>query len=339
MASLLDPPFRNIAILGAGGMGTALAVLLARTTGSVRLWGRDAIRSAAIQSSRENVRHLPGITLPTSTVVTADAGEAFAGCDLIVAAIPTAFLRSTLAGIAEFAPPSVPALSVVKGIEQGTFARPSAIILETLGPRPIAVLSGPSHAEEVARGLPASVVVASDDDALNIRVQDALNGPTFRVYTNRDMLGVELAGALKNILGVAAGICDGLEFGDNAKAALLSRGLVEIARFACEMGARPATFLGLAGVGDVITTCYSKFGRNRAVGEKIGRGATLAEVLATMTDVAEGVTTARSVHALAEARGVAMPITDEVDRILHEGKPPRVAVTDLMLRLPKVEWP
>jgi glycerol-3-phosphate dehydrogenase (NAD(P)+) len=256
-----------------------------------------------------------------------------------VAAIPTAFLRETLAGMAAEVPPGVPALSVVKGIEQGTFARPSEVIVQTLGPRPVAVLSGPSHAEEIAKGLPASVVVASDDEALAARVRDALNGPTFRVYTNDDVLGVEMSGAMKNILGVAAGICDGLGFGDNAKAALLTRGLVEIARFSCDMGAKPSTFLGLAGVGDVITTCYSPFGRNRAVGMKIGRGATLAEALAGMADVAEGVTTARSVHALARSRGVAMPITDEVYRILHENKPPRAAVTDLMLRLPKVEWP
>ena len=336
---IADGPFHAVTIVGAGGMGTALAVLLARTTNSVRLWARDADRAADTQLRRENTRHLPGVALPPSILVTSDAREAFSGTDLVVAAIPTAFLRETLTRIAGATPASVPALSVVKGIEQETFARPSAILVETLGPRPIAVLSGPSHAEEIARGLPASVVVASDDETLNLRVQAALNGPSFRVYTNSDVLGVELAGALKNILGIAAGICDGLEFGDNAKAALLSRGLVEISRFACEMGARPATFLGLAGVGDVIATCYSRFGRNRAVGEKIGRGATLAQILATMTDVAEGVTTTRSVHALAEARGIAMPITDEVYRILHEGKPPRAAVVDLMMRLPKVEWP
>lgn len=334
-----EGPFPVVSILGAGGMGTALAVLLARTTSSVRLWSRDAERAADIQQRRENVRHLPGVALPASILVTSDADEVFSGSDLVIAAIPTSFLRETLTRIARSTPIGVPALSVVKGIEQETFARPSTILLETLGPRPIAVLSGPSHAEEFARGLPASVVVASDDEVLNLRIRDALNGPSFRVYTNSDVLGVELAGALKNILGIAAGICDGLEFGDNAKASLLSRGLVEIARFACEMGARPATFLGLAGVGDVIATCYSRFGRNRSVGERIGRGATLAEILATMTDVAEGVTTARSVHALAKTRGVAMPITDEVYRILHEGKPPREAVTDLMMRLPKDEWP
>lgn len=332
-------PFRHVAILGAGGMGTALAVLLARTAETVRVWGRDPGRAREIQAARENRRHLPGVPLPDEVRVDPDPRAACDGCDLAIAAVPTAFLRATLAPFAAILPGEVPALSVVKGIEQGTFLRPSAILREALGARPIAVLSGPSHAEEVARGLPASVVVASDEEPLAIRVRDALNGPTFRVYTNTDVLGVELAGALKNVLGVAAGICDGLGFGDNAKAALLSRGLVEIARFACEMGARPSTFLGLAGVGDVITTCYSRFGRNRGVGERIGRGETLPEILATMTDVAEGVTTARSVRALAAVRGVPMPITEEVDRILHEGKSPREAVTDLMMRLPKEEWP
>lgn len=334
-----EGPFRRVAILGAGGMGTALACLLARSAETVRLWSRDPHRAGVIQSTRENTRHLPGVRLPDSVEVVSDPNLACDECELVVVAIPTAFLRATLGDFAGLIPPEIPALSVVKGIEQGSFARPTEIIAEVVGPRPVAVLSGPSHAEEVAHGLPASVVSASSDENLNIRIRDALNGPTFRVYTNSDVLGVELAGALKNILGVAAGICDGLGFGDNAKAALLTRGLIEVARFACELGARPATFLGLAGVGDVITTSYSKFGRNRAVGERIGRGETLDQILATMTDVAEGVTTARSVHGLAAARGVAMPITDEVYRILHEGKSPRVAVSDLMMRLPKDEWP
>jgi glycerol-3-phosphate dehydrogenase (NAD(P)+) len=229
-------------------------------------------------------------------------------------------------------------LSVIKGIENDTFARPSKIILETLGTRSVAILSGPSHAEELARGLPASVVVAGADDWLNVQVRDALNHGMFRVYTNSDAIGVELAGALKNILGIAAGICDGLGFGDNAKAALLTRGLVEITRFGVRLGAQAATFSGLAGFGDVVTTCYSKFGRNRAVGERIGRGASLSEVLADMVNVAEGVPTTRSVNDQALERGIEMPITNELYQILFQGKSPRAAVTDLMIRLPKQEW-
>lgn len=334
-----DPPLRHVAILGAGGMGTALAVLLARGGSTSRIWAREPARAAEIERDRVNERHLPGVALPAEVHATGDPAEAVAGADLIIAAIPSAFLRSTLGGLAAAIPAGLPVLSVVKGIEAGTFARPSQIIEDVAGPRPLAVLSGPSHAEEIARGLPASVVVAGRDDALNHRVRDALNREMFRVYTNDDALGVELAGALKNILGVASGICDGLGFGDNAKAALLTRGLAEIRRFAVDLGARAETFAGLAGVGDVVTTCYSPFGRNRALGEKIGRGATLTEVRQGMRDVAEGVYTTRSVHEQARRRGVAMPITDEVHAILFEGKAPLAAVTDLMLRQPKVEAP
>jgi glycerol-3-phosphate dehydrogenase (NAD(P)+) len=318
-------------------MGTALALWFGQEVRSVQLWARDAAHAAELARTRVNDRHLPGVVLPEVVEVTPNACDATGGADLIVAAIPSAFLRATLQGQAERIPPGIPVLSVVKGIENATFARPSQIIVATLGPRSVAVLSGPSHAEELARGLPASVVVGGSDEALNGAVRDALNQGMFRVYTNPDALGVELAGALKNILGIAAGICDGLGFGDNAKAALLTRGLVEIARFAVHLGAQPATFYGLAGVGDLITTCYSPFGRNRAVGARIGRGEPPETVLAGMVNVAEGVPTTRSVHDQARQRGVEMPITDEVYQILFHGKPPRDAVIDLMLRVPKDE--
>ncbi len=327
----------QVAVLGSGGFGTALAMLFATVAPRVTLWARDPRHAEELATRRENLRHLPGVALPPEVRPTADAGLATRGADLLVVAIPTAFLRNTLTAIAGQIPAGVPALSVVKGIEDGTFARPSQIIVEALGPRPVAVLSGPSHAEEVARNLPASLVVAGADSRLNERVQEALNRETLRLYTNTDALGVELAGALKNILGIAAGVCDGLGFGDNAKAALLTRGLAEIARFAIDLGARPETFAGLAGVGDVVTTCYSPFGRNRAVGLAIGRGATPAEALAGLPHVAEGVTTAKSVYHQALARGVEMPITREVYRVLHEGKDPRAAVAELTLRPPREE--
>jgi glycerol-3-phosphate dehydrogenase (NAD(P)+) len=329
---------KRVAILGAGGMGTALSVLLAKTGCAVQLWSRDAGHAAELQAVRENRRHLPGVALPERVVATANACDATAGADMLVAAVPSAYLRATLTKLAESVPLSVPVLSVVKGIENETFARPSQIITEALGTRGVCVLSGPSHAEEIARGLPASVVVAGLDEALNVRVRDALNQGLFRVYTNPDATGVELAGALKNILGIAAGICDGLGFGDNAKAALLTRGLVEIARFAVDLGAEQSTFFGLAGVGDVVTTCYSPFGRNRALGERVAKGASLAEACAASPNVAEGVPTTKSVHDMAVKRGVEMPITTEVYRILFEGKAPLAAVTDLMVRTPKVEW-
>jgi glycerol-3-phosphate dehydrogenase (NAD(P)+) len=334
---LIRSSMRRIAILGAGGMGTALALLFDKRGAEVRLWSRDPEQAEQFAMNRLNWRHLPGITVPQSVRITASVFEAAHDAELIVAAIPTPYLRATLSDLAAQLPAGVPVLSVVKGIEYGTFARPSQIIQETTGPRPVTVLSGPSHAEELARGLPASVVVSGEDQALTACVRDLLSQESFRVYTSSDALGVELAGALKNILGIGAGICDGLGFGDNAKAALLTRGLVEIARLGVNLGARLSTFHGLAGVGDVVTTCYSPFGRNRSVGERIGRGEPLEHVLAEMVNVAEGVPTTRSVHALADRRGVEMPITAELYRVMFEGKSPRTAVTDLMGRLPKVE--
>ena len=329
---------KRVAILGAGGMGTALALLFARRGLAVQIWARNPETSSEMVRTRENARHLPGVTIPPEIGITSNVCNATECADLMVAAIPSAYLRATLVEIAERVPVKVPVLSVVKGIENETLARPSRIIVEALGERSVAILSGPSHAEELAKGLPASLVVAGEDEALNVRVRDALNSWSFRVYTNPDAIGVELAGALKNVLGIAAGICDGLGFGDNAKASLLTRGLVEMARFAVDQGARPSTFYGLAGVGDVVTTCYSPFGRNRSVGESLGRGRTLAETLAGMSNVAEGVPTARSLHEWARRRGVAMPIADEVYRILFEGKSPLAAVSDLMERDPKEEW-
>jgi glycerol-3-phosphate dehydrogenase (NAD(P)+) len=329
---------KRVAILGAGGMGTALALLFARRGLAVQLWARHEADAQAMARSRENARHLPGVELPAGIGITSNPCDATEAADLMVAAIPSAYLRATLSSLAERVPLKIPVLSVVKGIENETLARPSRIIVETLGPRSVAILSGPSHAEELARGLPASLVVAGEDERLNLAIRDALNGGSFRVYTNPDAVGVELAGALKNVLLIAAGICDGLGFGDNAKAALLTRGLVEMARFAVDQGARPSTFYGLAGVGDVVTTCYSPFGRNRSVGESLGRGKTLAETLGGMANVAEGVTTARSLHEWAEQRGVEMPIAAEVYRILFEGKSPLAAVSALMERDPKDEW-
>jgi glycerol-3-phosphate dehydrogenase (NAD(P)+) len=321
-------------------MGTALALLLARSGAlvDVRLWCRDPEHAGQLAHGRVNVRHLPDVTIPDEITVTADAGNALSGADLIVAAIPTSYLRESLERIAALVPAGVPVLSVVKGIEYGTFARPSQIIKATLGARPTSVLSGPSHAEELARGLPASVVVSGPSDEWNDRIRDLLSHQSFRVYTSSDALGVELAGALKNILGIAAGICDGLGFGDNAKAALLTRGLVEIVRLGVDLGGKRETFYGLAGVGDVVTTCYSPYGRNRSLGERIGRGETLEQILAGMVNVAEGVPTTRSVCSLARTRGVEMPITTELHKVLFENKLPRSAVVDLMVRVPKVEW-
>lgn len=328
----------RVAVLGSGGMGTAMAVLLARAVGSVALCARDPELARVLASSRENPKHLPGAFLPPQVEPTHDPAEALRGAELVVVAVPSAYVRATLSSLARHVPGSLPVLSVVKGIENETFLRPSQVMTEILGQRPIAVMSGPSHAEEMVRGLPTSVVVAGADVALNARIQALMNRERFRVYTNQDLVGVELAGALKNILGIAAGICEGLGFGDNAKAALLTRGLVEMSRFAMALGGQASTFAGLAGVGDVITTCYSAFGRNRAVGLRVARGEGIDRIVASMTDVAEGVPTTRSVHAMALQHRIEMPITREVHGILFEGKPPLAALTDLMLRPPKVEW-
>jgi glycerol-3-phosphate dehydrogenase (NAD(P)+) len=332
----MDPV--NIAILGAGGWGTALALVAALDPRrNVRLWPSRAETSAELLKTRENHRFLPGIHIPPAIRLTTDLAEAVAGAHLIVEAIPTIHLRPTMTRIASQLPANVPIVSLTKGIEIDTFRRPTEILAELTGPRPLAVLSGPSHAEEVARQLPATVVAASSDADLARRVQESFTSERFRIYTNSDVVGVEIAGALKNVIGIAAGICDGLGCGDNAKAALLTRGLAEMTRFGVALGAEPATFAGLAGMGDLITTCMSAHGRNRSVGMRLAQGERPADILSSMTMVAEGVFTARSVHAEAQGMDLAMPITAEVFRVLYEGKDPRRAVQDLMVRAPRSE--
>ncbi|MCS6864914.1 MAG: NAD(P)H-dependent glycerol-3-phosphate dehydrogenase [Gemmataceae bacterium] len=327
----------TFAILGSGGWGTAMAVLLAKNPDyRIRLWSAHAENAELIRRTRCNERLLPGVLLADSIVVTGDEAEAVADADGWITAIPTAYLRSTLTRLARVRTSDVPVISLTKGIEIDTFRRPSEIIAETLQTENVAVLSGPSHAEEVARGLPTSVVVAAADARLAVWVQQRFASDRFRVYTNSDLIGVELAGALKNVIGIAAGVCDGLGYGDNAKAALLTRGLVEMARFGVAQGAEHATFYGLAGTGDLITTCFSPHGRNRRVGYRLGRGEPLDEVLRG-PQVAEGVFTSRSVHDRAVRSGLDIPIMAGVYQVLYEGKPPLVAVQDLMTRSQKQE--
>lgn len=327
----------TFAILGSGGWGTAIAVLLAKNPDyRVRLWSAHPENAELIRRTRVNERLLPGVPLADSILVTGDEAEAVANADCWITAIPTAYLRNTLTRLARVRTADVPVVSLTKGIEIDTFRRPSEIIHEILATENVAVLSGPSHAEEVARGLPTSVVVAAADARLAVWVQQRFASDRFRVYTNSDLIGVELAGALKNVIGIAAGVCDGLGYGDNAKAALLTRGLVEMARFGVAQGAEHATFYGLAGTGDLITTCFSPHGRNRRVGYRLGQGEPLSEVLRG-PQVAEGVFTSRSVHDRAVRSGIDTPIMAGVYQVLHEGKPPLVAVQDLMTRSPKQE--
>lgn len=330
----------KVTVLGSGAMGTGCSILLADRPGErVALWSRNTAHAAEIGASRENRRLLPGVHLPESICVTSDLAEAVADADLLVAAIPTAYLRTALVGMTGVIGPGVPVVSVVKGIENGTFFTPSRIIREVLGPRDVVALCGPSHAEEFARRKPASVVVAGNDDELLKLVQARFTTDRFRVYTNHDLVGVELAAALKNVVAIAAGISDGLQYGDNAKAALLTRGIVEISRFGVALGAHLETFAGLAGIGDLMTTCFSGYGRNRRVGERLGQGATLQQVLGEISGVAEGVTTCRSVFDLARERGIEMPICTEVYRVLFEGKSPVDATDSLMLRPLRAELP
>ena len=333
------PPRRpeTVAVLGGGAMGTCCAKLIAENGHAVRLWVRTPDHAAALRRDRENRRLLPGVRLPEGLAVTHDPAAAADGATRLLVAVPTKYLRDCLAGLAPHLPAGVPALSVVKGIEFGSFARPSQIVRETLGDRPVAALGGPCHAEEAANRLPASVVVASQDAADAVGVQALLNSDRFRVYTNDDLIGVELAGALKNVVAVAAGICDGLGLGDNSKSALITRGAAEIARFGAAFGARPETFAGLAGVGDLITSCVSRHGRNRSVGERLGRGEPASSVTGDSGKVAEGVNTVRSVLPLAGERGVRMPVCREVHAVLFGGKPVAETVDALMTRPPGEE--
>lgn len=319
-------------------MATACSILLAEHAGqTVSLWARNEVYAADFQKCRENRRLLPGISIPDNVEVTSDIAHAVDGADFLVAAIPTKFLRDALTGLSEYLTDNRPIVSVIKGIENETFQRPSEIISDVLGERTVVALGGPSHAEEIARRLPASVVAASGDITVAREVQKLFATERFRVYTNLDIIGVELAGALKNVIAIAAGICDGLEYGDNAKSALMTRGLVEISRFGVACGAEKLTFSGLAGIGDLITTCNSPYGRNRNVGERLGRGETLSQILDSMDAVAEGVTTTRSVYEMAEKQGIDMPITKEVYRVLFEDLSPKQATETLMMRPPKDE--
>jgi glycerol-3-phosphate dehydrogenase (NAD(P)+) len=312
-------------------MGTACALLLARNPEHrVILWCPQVDRARLLAATRENERFLPGVKIPGPVEITADFKATAA--DAYVLAIPTVYLRDALQRLRPAWPTRGPIVSVIKGLERETFKRPSEIIAEFLPGSTVAALSGPSHAEEVARGMPASLVAASEIRGLAVDVQRWFSQERFRVYTSDDLIGTELAAALKNVIAVAAGICDGLGFGDNAKSALMTRGLVEMVRFGCSLGATEKTFYGLAGVGDVITTCVSRHGRNRELGERIGKGEKLDAILASTRKVFEGVWTASSVYHFALQRGISVPVTTEVYRILFEGKDPLTAAKDLMTR-------
>ena len=338
--------FKNISIIGDGAMGTVLAMLLCEKRDcsspvgmTVRMWGYDRGQLEQIEAAGENKKFLPGYKLPKGLVFEAEDERIMAGAELIVSAVPCQLMRRVWRRLKDYVPEGVPIVSVAKGIENDTLLCPTQILADVLGENhnPYCALSGPTIADELARKLPATACAASSDEGLARKVQKAFSVPWFRVYTNTDIVGVELAGAMKNIIAIAAGIIDGTGAGDNAKAALLSRGLAEITRLGLACGARPQTFAGLTGLGDLVTTCISPKGRNRSFGERIGRGQTVEQAERSTESVIEGIATCESVCALGRRYKVEIPITEAIYEVLFENKPVLAAISDLMKRQLKAE--
>ena len=342
--------FKNISIIGDGGMGTVLGMLLCEKGVAARIWGYDREQLAQIAALRENKKFLPGYKLPDALAFEPDDGRIMAGADLVVSAVPCQFMRRIWSRLKDHVPAGVPIVSVAKGVENDTLLRPTQILADVLQftqddtdgrgrarSGGLAALSGPTIADELARKLPATACVAARDEKLAKQIQRTFSVPWFRVYTNVDIVGVELAGAMKNIIAIAAGIIDGTRAGDNAKAALLTRGLAEITRLGVAMGAMPQTFAGLTGLGDLVTTCISPTGRNRSFGERIGRGQTVDHAQHVNESVVEGIATCESVVALARRYDIEMPITQAVYEVLFENKPVQEAIADLMRRQLKAE--
>lgn len=330
----------EVAVLNAGGWGTALAVVLARAGHAVRLWARRPEQAAALAAGRVNEAYLPGVGLPDAVLPTNDLGAAVAGCAAVVMVPISAALRELAQRLGPLLPDDALVVHGTKGLERESLLRLSQVVereLRSTHQGRVAALSGPTHAEEVGRGIPAAAVVASPDSASAAALQGILSGPTFRVYTNSDVVGVELCGALKNVVALATGIGDGLGGGDNARAALITRSLAEISRLVVAAGGRAETVAGLAGVGDLVATCTSRHSRNRRAGEQIGRGVPLERVLAESPQVVEGVPATRAALALARRYGVTMPIVEQAHAVLFEGRDPRDAMVELMARDPTAE--
>jgi glycerol-3-phosphate dehydrogenase (NAD(P)+) len=320
------------AVIGAGAWGTALATLLADNGHPTVVWAYEPDVAEAINDAHENPRFLPGVQLHPELRATADKATAVTAAELVVYATPSHVLRDVSSSARAWMSPNATLVVATKGIERERLALMTDVIAEEFAGHPVVALSGPSFASEVAARQPTAIVAASTDAAAARRAQEVLSSPSFRVYTHDDVIGAELAGALKNVMAVATGISDGLELGFNARAALITRGLAEMMRLGARLGARPSTFAGLAGVGDLVLTCTGALSRNRTVGLEIGRGATLSEVLAGRETVAEGVITTESAKALAEREGVEMPIVNAVHRVLFERQPARWALVELMTR-------
>jgi glycerol-3-phosphate dehydrogenase (NAD(P)+) len=332
----------RVAILGAGIWGTALSLVLSRSPRAheISLWVRDARLADEIRRKRENINYLPGHTLAEQIQVAQDLDEAMSGAAIVIGAMPSAHAREVYSAAASRIAPRTAVVSATKGLEPATHARMSEVIAQVVpaarAPR-LAVLSGPSFALEVAGGAPTAVVLASHDSGLAAELQEEFAAPNFRLYTNDDMLGVELAGAMKNVIAIAAGTCEGLRLGSNSLAALITRGLAEMSRLAVALGARRETLSGLAGLGDLVLTCTGSLSRNRRVGFELGKGRLLHEIISGMHGVAEGVGTTSALLALARENKIDLPITDQVDAILHQGKAPREAIRAIMERPPRQE--
>ncbi|WP_432247747.1 NAD(P)H-dependent glycerol-3-phosphate dehydrogenase [Streptomyces sanyensis] len=327
------------AVLGTGSWGTAFGMVLADAGCEVVLWGRRPELAEAVNTTRTNPDYLPGIELPAGLRATTDAGEALSGADFTVLAVPSQTLRANLAAWTPDLAPGTLLVSLMKGVELGTAKRMSEVVEEVAGVAAdrVAVVTGPNLAKEIASRMPAAAVVACRDEEAARRLQSACHTPYFRPYTNTDVVGCELGGAVKNVIGLAVGIADGMGLGDNAKGSLITRGLAETTRLGLAMGADPLTFSGLAGLGDLVATCSSPLSRNHTFGTNLGRGMTLAETIAVTRQTAEGVKSCESVLDLARRHGVDMPITETVVGIVHEGKPPVVALKELMSRAAKPE--
>lgn len=334
----------KITIIGAGAWGTGLAIVLGRKgTHQVRLWAHEKEVSDTIQQGRVNEKFLPGQPVPDSVFATSSYKEVFQDAEIVVSVMPSHHCRAVFEEMNAYLAPDMLIVSATKGIENETLMRMSEVITQVVhtsrGHKPrVGALSGPSFAKEVARGDPTAITIASKDSQLAETVQREFSGPSLRVYTNDDVTGVELGGALKNIIAIAAGVCDGLGLGHNSVAALITRGLAEVTRLAVACGGRPETMAGLAGLGDLVLTCTGELSRNRSVGAELGRGRKLPDIVAGMHGmVAEGIHTTRAAVGLAQKRGVEMPITAQMYAILQEGKPPRDAIQELMARSARSE--
>lgn len=328
---------KNIGIIGDGGWGTTLSILLYSNGFRIKVWGPSLDYVRSVQEKRENQKFLPGVKIPEEILFTNDIELVLEGADVVILAIPSQYMREVLNRIKKSRNNPLNLVSATKGIDTETLKRMSEIILETLGNVHLSVISGPSIAFEVARNLPTAIVCASGEPGYMGIIQKALSGERLRVYTNSDVIGVELGGALKNIIAIACGISDGMGFGTNTKAALLCRGLSEITRLGVRLGAKQETFSGLSGLGDLATTCISLNSRNRWLGQELAKGRSINEVLSSTEMVVEGVNTTKAAYRLSQINKVDMPITNEVYQVLFEGKPPLKAVSDLMTRSSKEE--